>query len=85
MTIFDPAMRPDLWWHDLSKEEVAKWDATVKSMAIGVFWTPIAYAGWRYLPSTFIMASRDRALPPAMAQQQIDFAKAQTPTGLDTV
>ncbi|KAK4948622.1 hypothetical protein LTR10_012626 [Elasticomyces elasticus] len=83
--VFDPALRPELWWHDLSREEAAKWDATVKPCSLGPFWTTTTYAGWRYIPSTFMLTSRDKVFPAEVAQQQIDFAKAQNLTGLENV
>jgi pimeloyl-ACP methyl ester carboxylesterase len=63
---------------DVSEDELAVMAATQKPIAAGIFAEPIAAAGWKTIPSWFIVSSQDHAINPALERFMAKRMNAQT-------
>ncbi|MGE0719940.1 MAG: alpha/beta hydrolase [Alphaproteobacteria bacterium] len=66
---FDPAVFPQAFAHDLPAERAAFLAAAQVPVAAVAFGTPVSRAAWRTQPTTYVVASDDRIIPPAAQRQ----------------
>ncbi len=76
----------DLFYHDLLSDEVMEWTQKLKHQSLGVYTSPLTYAGWRYIPSTFVRAEGDRTVFSApVVDAMLKAAREINPTAFDVV
>ena len=66
-------------FHDLPAEEAEKWPSQLKSHSVGALWSTQRYAGWKDIPSAYIIANDDRIVPPSLQESLIAKAQATQP------
>lgn len=85
MTV-DESDAKNLFYHDLPDEEATAWAQKLKHQSLGVYASPLTYAGWRHIPSTFVRADGDRTfLQAPVIDAMLDAARSITPTAFDIV
>ena len=50
--------------HDTSAETAAKWSSYTTHSDLTAFATPLKYAAWRHIPTTYLLCELDRCIPP---------------------
>lgn len=73
---FDPAVFPQAFAQDLSPERGAFLAASQIPTAGACFGTPITQAAWRSKPSSYVLATEDRVIPPPAQRQMATRANA---------
>jgi len=66
------------FYHDLPIAEQKHWSSLLKSQTYASKKSPLTYTAWRYIPTTFVIAEEDRAIP---AFLQEGFCKAAIEKG----
>jgi pimeloyl-ACP methyl ester carboxylesterase len=74
---FNPEIFPQAFAHDLGPERGALLAAAQTPTAAAAFATPVKQAAWRDKPTTYVLASEDRIIPPAAQKQMAERAKAK--------
>ncbi|KAF2870149.1 Alpha/beta hydrolase fold-1 [Massariosphaeria phaeospora] len=71
-----------VWFHDLPDEEAEYWASKAVPQSVGVFWSTSTYAGWRHIPSTYVVCSDDKSFGVPYAEYLINSAKESGPVEL---
>jgi len=66
----------ELWYHDLSPSEAAKWAALLKPQCTVTFLSSVEHPGWAYVPSTYLLTTQDRAVPAEVQEGMLARANA---------
>jgi pimeloyl-ACP methyl ester carboxylesterase len=74
-----------VFFNDLPNAEASEWATKQQPQSIGVFWSKITYAAWRYIPSTYVICEQDQALPVPMVEMMLQNLKGIEPSSFDTV
>ncbi|CAI6285187.1 unnamed protein product [Periconia digitata] len=74
-----------VWFHDLPEKEAEYWASKTLPQSLGVFWSKSTYAGWRDIPSTYVVCTDDRSFGVPFAEYQINLAKKSDHCSLDNV
>lgn len=74
---FDPQIFPHAFAQDLPAEKGAFLAASQVPTAAIAFGTPVTKAAWRTKPTTFVLASDDRIIPPPAQRQMAGRANAK--------
>lgn len=81
-TVTDEDAR-DVFYNDLSDEEATKWISKLKHQSEGVYITPVTYAAWRYIPSTYVIGTEDKS---SVSREVVDYMINQDqPNAIDSV
>ena len=72
-------------FHDLPVSEGEYWYERFQTQSIGALWSPVQYAAWMHVPSTYVLSERDRVIPPDVQEKIIANAKEVTKTAFDCV
>ena len=65
-----------MFYNDLSQEEKAHWVAQTKPHPAAAQPTPLTYAAYRYIPSTYLLTENDQPLPVQAQEGMIAQAEA---------
>lgn len=76
-----PAPEP-VFYHDVPSDLAAEWSARLGPQTVSSFSQPLSAAGWRRIPSTYLVCTQDRAIPPVA--QRAMAADATTVHELDS-
>ena len=57
--------------NDTSKEIAAYWSTYVTHSDLTAFATPLQFAAWRYIPSTYLLCELDQCVPPQVQEAMI--------------
>jgi pimeloyl-ACP methyl ester carboxylesterase len=52
----------EIFYNDLSDEEVQKWTSKLNKHATKSFEAPCTYAAWKHIPSTYLFCGKDNAV-----------------------
>ena len=63
--------------NDTSAEIAAYWSPYNTHSDIAAFGTPLSYAAWRHIPSTYILCELDRCILPPVQEDMVASAKGQ--------
>lgn len=75
-----------IFYNDMSDEEGNLWASKLSHHSIGVYTSTTSYAAWRYIPSTYVIATQDQtAFTPEVVSFIIDTARKIEPTAFDVV
>ena len=66
-----------LLFSDLSDEEAEKWVAKLQHQPASDWDDVVTHAGWKNVPSTYLVTEGDAALPPPMQLQMAEGANAK--------
>jgi hypothetical protein len=76
----------DIFYNDISSEEGDLWASKLSHQSIGVYTSTTSYAAWRYIPSTYVIGTKDKTtFTPEVVSFMIDTAKKIEPTAFDVV
>lgn len=65
----------DIFYHDVPESLASQYARVLGKQPMATFTTPVAHAGWRSVPSTYIYTTQDRSLPLAYQQFMAKRAK----------
>ncbi|KZO96988.1 alpha/beta-hydrolase [Calocera viscosa TUFC12733] len=68
----------ELWYHELLPGEARRWAAQLRPQCAITFLDPLPYAGWRHIPSTYLITELDRAVPLSVQESMLSKAKCST-------
>ena len=71
----------DVFYHDMPEQLVTQYAGLLGKQPAATFSTPVAHAGWRNVPSTYVYTTQDRPCP--RAYQQFMVKRAQEVAGQD--
>jgi pimeloyl-ACP methyl ester carboxylesterase len=74
----DPAWFHQIFDHDLSAQQSAVMAASQRPAAASTLLTPSGVPGWKTIPSWYLVARQDRAIPPAAERVMAKRADART-------
>lgn len=66
LTLPDPAQSADVFYADCDEETAHEAVARIKPMAGAPFGEPVAEPAWHDIPSTYVVCTQDRAIPPEL-------------------
>lgn len=66
LTLPDPAQSADVFYAGCDEETAREAVARIKPMAGAPFGQPVAEPAWHGIPSTYIVCTQDRAIPPEL-------------------
>ena len=66
LTLPDPAQSADVFYADCDEETAREAVARIKPMAGAPFGQPVARPAWHGIPSTYVVCTLDRAIPPEL-------------------
>jgi pimeloyl-ACP methyl ester carboxylesterase len=84
VTVTDEDAR-DIFYNDMTHEESDKWSAKHRHESSGVFGSTATYAVWRDVPSTYVIATEDKAFRREVVDGMIKTARGQVPSAFDVV
>jgi len=61
-----------MFYNDLPTEEAERWAGTLKSHSVRTFASPLTYAAYKDIPTTYLVCERDGAIS---LERQLDFIK----------
>ncbi|KZT60265.1 alpha/beta-hydrolase [Calocera cornea HHB12733] len=65
----------ELWYHELSRSDAAKWASQLRPQCSITFLDPVQHAGWKHIPSTYLITELDRAVPVVVQEGMVARAK----------
>ncbi|KAK3374772.1 Alpha/beta hydrolase fold-1 [Podospora didyma] len=80
-----PEDAKDMFYQDMDDDAVAELAKDLRPQSFGAFWSTTTYAAWRYIPTTYILCTKDKPTTVAAAQYLIASAKASGPHKIDAV
>lgn len=75
----EPSTPDQIFYNDLSPEQVAAAVSALKPHSYRVFHTPLTYEGWRHVPTTYIYCTLDAAIPIHIQKMMVE----ETAKGVD--
>jgi pimeloyl-ACP methyl ester carboxylesterase len=66
LTLPDPAQAVDVFYADCDGETAREAAARIRSMSGAAFGEPVAAPAWHGIPSTYVVCTLDRAIPPEL-------------------
>ncbi|RMD43476.1 hypothetical protein DV735_g1645, partial [Chaetothyriales sp. CBS 134920] len=69
-----PNIPPEVIFSDV--EDLSVIPRTIRPHSYRTFFSKITYAGWKYVPSTFLLCTKDAALPLTLQQAMVDQARS---------
>ncbi|RDW89593.1 hypothetical protein BP6252_01625 [Coleophoma cylindrospora] len=66
---------PGILYNDLPPETAQYWTSQLRPQSLGVYWSPISFAAWRYIPSTYVLCGQDRVVTPEYAELIVQAAR----------
>ncbi|KAI0974896.1 hypothetical protein F4678DRAFT_421187 [Xylaria arbuscula] len=75
----------DMSYQDLDDETITDLAKDLRPQSFGAFWSTTEYGAWCIVPTTYILAPKDKPSTVAAARYLIDTAKASGLHKIDTV
>ena len=63
--------------NDTSKEVAAYWSTYVTHSDLTAFATPLQFAAWRYIPSTYLLCELDQCIPPQAQEAMVALTESK--------
>ncbi len=71
--------------HDVPAEEAAPWIAQYVRASVPVFLCRATITPWKFIPSTYIIATEDKCFDPAGQRSVVKLMESMNPVALDVV
>ena len=72
-------------FHDVKTGHAEIWASKLTTQSMRAVWSPQGYAGWRMVPSAYIITENDRVIAPALQKDMIEKARQVQPLAFDIV
>ncbi|KAI1379720.1 alpha/beta-hydrolase [Hypoxylon crocopeplum] len=80
-----PEDAKEMFYQDLDDAKVAKLIKDLRPHSLGTYWCITTYAAWRYIPTTYIICTKDRPTTVAAEHYLIETAKASGTHKIDNI
>lgn len=85
MTTVTPEDAKRVFYNDLPDEQATEWVAKLRPWSAGCSFSKSTYAGWKHIPSTYVICSNDQSVFREWARPMLEQARADPASAIDTV